>query len=174
MTDLPAQIREDEWGWSFSVAVAVAQGNVVQVGVSGAFSVVAALGGAVQPLWMPPRLIDELVARGHVRSEDAEQHELRHIHTGPFFGEHTELTWLDPIELQAGSKVALGHAALARLVQHGSVQLDGDAASLRDAVEAHGGGSFATAVVDAQPCPQEVDSAGLSNYLTAPPRGECE
>ncbi len=147
---LPSAIRDDEDHWSFSIVTVIADAETIQLGACGGFAAAAVSGTHIAHLLTPVRLIDELVAKGHVPESEAEAHKYAHVLCGPFFGvdDHDRLTWLPPVSKAAQSLVLIGESGLHRYL---AAQCDQnwhtDPVALRDAVEAFSGRSAPTAVI---------------------------
>jgi hypothetical protein len=138
----------DEWDWSFSAAAALIIGSQLHTASMGRHAIVVVGSRGTTILATPARLIDDLVAAGHVAAADAERHELSSVLKGPFLGETcVELAWTSPIDVADGDCVVVGDAALPRLLEFHRLDVPADAVKLRDAVEECGGRSSSTAII---------------------------
>src|SRR5262249_5371346 len=79
VSELPPEIRDADFGWSFSFGAALLVGSKIHVATRGGLSVVLLRGDAIHTVHKPARLIDDLVALGHIRADEAEQHDLRRV-----------------------------------------------------------------------------------------------
>ena len=152
--ELPQSISNDAYGWSFSIVIVIIDENMIQVGCCGGLAVTAVSDESVCPLFMPARLIDELVARGDVLESEAEKYKFSRLIGGPFFGPDClngveELHWVAPIVRSSYALVAVGDPALPRYLDTFSRHdlLLTDPIALRDAVEVFGKGSAPTAII---------------------------
>lgn len=148
---LPPAIRDDDYHWSFSIVAVIADDDTIQLGACGGFAAAAVSGTHIAHLLTPARLIDKLVAEGHVPESEAEGHKYAHVLCGPFFGvdDHDKLTWLPPVAKAAQSLILIGESGLHRyLAAQRDHNLHIDPVALRDAVEAFSGRSAPTAVID--------------------------
>lgn len=147
---LPKQFSEDDFGWQFSLAVAIVGHNKVYVSAAGSFSAVVthARTNTVEHLVKPIRLVDELVLRGNIPASEAKTHPLRHIVCGPFFGMErvVPLIWTEHSLLRSGDRIVLGDPALPSFFD--TVPFDPlEVKMLRDEIERFGGRSSPTAIV---------------------------
>ena len=147
---LPSTITDDAFHWSFCIVAAIVTKDAVEIGACGRFTAVAHKNSNLQPLLTPTRLIDELVAQGHVSESDAEDHKYANVLCGPFFGvdDQTDLIWIQPQRLAPDSQVLNGGTALGRyLASCDALVSFTDPQSLHDAVEAFSGRSAPTAII---------------------------
>lgn len=151
--EVPAELAQDapEWGWAFAVCVVLVRGGLAYVAATGGFAAVVVREGEreVRAVVTPRRLVDEFVATGAMRAEEAAAHPHARVLLVPLFGEkNTELVWNDAVPLRKGERLVVGDASLPRSAGLLRDDLVGrDVVALRDALEAHGGRSSPTAVL---------------------------
>ena len=149
IAQLPDSISGDELGWHFSIAAVLFGGTHVQVTALGVFSILLIHNQEARPLVTAKRLIDDLVAAGHLSRAEAEQHEYRKILVGPFFGPGaTELCWSEPVPVSSADQILIGDASIITCVAaHASLLQIRHALALRDELERLGGHSCPTAIL---------------------------
>jgi hypothetical protein len=149
---LPDDITDCEFHWSFSLAVAICGSDTVQIGSSGSLAAIALCPNELKHLFVPTRLIEELVSHGTISADEAQSHKYARIISSPFFGADNgaELQWSDPIPWCDDDRVVLGDAALPRFLEAHEFTFR-TAIELRDAIEGFGGSSTSTVIV--HPCP---------------------
>ena len=153
--ELPSDLTDCDFGWTFSLAVILCRQDTVHVAASGSFAAIALNSRGIERLVVPTRLVDELVAHGTISAEEAETHRYRRIICSPCFGADNlpRLIWSQPISWAPGDRIALGDAALPRFLETRDFRLDpNNPIQLRDAVERYGGSSTSTAIVGFPAC----------------------
>jgi hypothetical protein len=149
---MPASISGDPWGWSFSAAAVLVRGAQLHAASMGRHAIIVVGSRGTTILATPPRVIDDLVAAGHVAAADAERHELSGVLKGPLLGETwIDLAWSPAIDVADGDLVIVGDAALPRLLRFHRLDVSTDAVRVRDAVEQYAGRSASTAIIACGP-----------------------
>ena len=149
---LPASIAEHEFHWSFSIVAAILNGHTIELGACGGFAGVVRTQSTSQPLFTPARLIDQLVAQGHVTESDAEGHQYANVLCGPFFGidDQDDLIWIEPQLIPKDAQVLIGGDGLIRYLATIDHEPFTDPESLHDALQQFSGRSAPTAIIAAQ------------------------
>jgi hypothetical protein len=94
----PNELRNDDLGWGFAVAVIVCKGAALTWYAAGSYSVHHFLGDARRALFRPRMLVDDLIASG---ASEAQAAAFTHAHVvlGPFVGDGK------PTQLSSGTCV---------------------------------------------------------------------
>ena len=146
---LPSEITGCDFHWEFSLAVAICRTDTVQVGASGSIAALAIRSKGFDRLFVPKRLVDELVTHGTILPAEGKNHQYRRIFCGPFIGadNNPELHWCAPISLFDGDRLVLADAALPHLLEKYDFTF-GNAVELRDAIEKYGVSTTPTVILD--------------------------
>lgn len=147
---LPTAIRDCDFHWSFSLTVAICRIDSIVIGGAGSVAAVAIRPSGIDRLFVPVRLVDELLARGTISRDEVKNHKYGKVICSPFFGvdDKPELNWSSEVFCAPGDRVILADVAVFSLLEADASFADTtDPVTLRDAIESYGGSSSGTAIL---------------------------
>ncbi len=119
VSDLPRDLRQDDGGCAFSVALVLVCGGLSDVVAAGAYGVECVDPRGSRSVFGPHRWVDEMLASGVLTSADAESHVLRNMIVGPFVtgDSPADLAWVPFVLAPEESIVIAEERCLRRLRQ---------------------------------------------------------
>jgi hypothetical protein len=107
----PKELRDQEFGWSFSVTCLLCAHDLIESVAAGFYRVDVLRPSGMANLFRPAMLVDQLLAAGILRAETVATFPHRHVSLGPFVGDRdrVELTTARHI-VEPGEFVVVTHA----------------------------------------------------------------
>ena len=84
----PEELRDVDFGWSFSAVVLVFSATAVSGATAGLYEIELIRGEKTRALHRPKMLVDELVGSGKLTRDEALTFEHRHVYLGPLVGDY--------------------------------------------------------------------------------------
>jgi hypothetical protein len=88
----PNELRDSEFGWSFSATCLLATENLIECVAAGFYRVDVCAPSGMATLFRPEMLLDQLVADGTLSPQAAAVFPHRHVCLGPFIGDKDDVT----------------------------------------------------------------------------------
>ncbi len=115
---IPAELRDDTFGYGFSGAAVLVSAGSVQVAAAGQLAVYRVGASGAVPLFRPRMLIDGLLERGEIQAAEVDGFAHQHVCIQPLLadGGQSALVRSGPHEVPAGDAVIVAHLDLMRLL----------------------------------------------------------
>jgi len=84
---VPAHLRSDDFGWSFSITVILLSGTLLETVAAGFYRVDVLRHGGTINIFRPAMLVDQLIASGQLAAHEVDTFPHRGVCIGPFAGD---------------------------------------------------------------------------------------